>query len=42
MAISIPVTLALTFGVLYLIGVDIQQVSVATLIIALGLLLTTR
>jgi multidrug efflux pump subunit AcrB len=38
MAISIPVTLALTFGVLYLIGIDIQQVSVATLIIALGLL----
>ena len=28
----------MTFGVLYLIGIDIQQVSVATLIIALGLL----
>jgi multidrug efflux pump subunit AcrB len=38
MSISIPVTLAMTFGVLYLIGIDIQQVSVATLIIALGLL----
>jgi multidrug efflux pump subunit AcrB len=38
MAISIPVTLAMTFGVLYLLGIDIQQVSVATLIIALGLL----
>jgi multidrug efflux pump subunit AcrB len=38
MAISIPVTLAMTFGVLYLIGIDIQQVSIATLIIALGLL----
>ncbi len=38
MAISIPVTLAMTFGTLYLIGIDIQQVSVATLIIALGLL----
>jgi multidrug efflux pump subunit AcrB len=38
MAISIPITLALTFGVLYLLGIDIQQVSVATLIIALGLL----
>jgi multidrug efflux pump subunit AcrB len=38
MAISIPVTLAMTFGVLYLISIDIQQVSVATLIIALGLL----
>jgi multidrug efflux pump subunit AcrB len=38
MAISIPVTLAMTFGAMYLLGVDIQQVSVATLIIALGLL----
>jgi multidrug efflux pump subunit AcrB len=38
MALSIPITLAMTFGVLYLIGIDIQQVSVATLIIALGLL----
>ena len=38
MAISIPITLAMTFGTLYLLGIDIQQVSVATLIIALGLL----
>ncbi len=38
MALSIPVTLAMTFGALYLLGIDIQQVSVATLIIALGLL----
>lgn len=38
MAIAIPITLAMTFGALYLIGIDIQQVSVATLIIALGLL----
>jgi multidrug efflux pump subunit AcrB len=38
MAISIPITLAMTFGMMYLIGIDIQQVSVATLIIALGLL----
>jgi multidrug efflux pump subunit AcrB len=38
MAISIPNTLAMTFGSLYLLGIDIQQVSVATLIIALGLL----
>lgn len=38
MAISIPITLAMTFGAMYLLGVDIQQVSVATLIIALGLL----
>ncbi len=38
MAISIPITLALTFGFIYLLGIDIQQVSVASLIIALGLL----
>ncbi len=38
MAMSIPVTLALTFGMIYLLGIDIQQVSVASLIIALGLL----
>ncbi len=38
MAICIPITLAMTFGALYLLGIDIQQVSVATLIIALGLL----
>ncbi len=38
MAISIPITLALTFGFIYVLGVDIQQVSVASLIIALGLL----
>lgn len=38
MAISIPMTLALTFGMIYLLGIDIQQVSVASLIIALGLL----
>lgn len=38
MAISIPITLAMTFGAMYLLGIDIQQVSVATLIIALGLL----
>lgn len=38
MAVCIPITLAMTFGSLYLLGIDIQQVSVATLIIALGLL----
>ena len=38
MAISIPITLALTFGFIYILGIDIQQVSVASLIIALGLL----
>jgi multidrug efflux pump subunit AcrB len=38
MAISIPVTLAMTFGFASLLGIDLQQVSIATLIIALGLL----
>ena len=38
MAISIPITLAMTFGMMKVLGVDIQQVSIATLIIALGLL----
>jgi multidrug efflux pump subunit AcrB len=38
MALAIPITLAMTFGILYFLGIDLQQVSVATLIIALGLL----
>ncbi len=38
MAISIPLTLAMTFGMMGLIGIDVQQVSIASLIIALGLL----
>ncbi|MCB2187559.1 MAG: efflux RND transporter permease subunit [Deltaproteobacteria bacterium] len=38
MAISIPITLALTFAMIYMLGLDLQQVSIATLIIALGLL----
>jgi multidrug efflux pump subunit AcrB len=38
MALAIPITLAMTFGVSYILGIDLQQVSVATLIIALGLL----
>jgi multidrug efflux pump subunit AcrB len=38
MALSIPITLAMTFGLSHLAGVDLQQVSIATLIIALGLL----
>ncbi|HTP25363.1 MAG TPA: efflux RND transporter permease subunit [Anaeromyxobacteraceae bacterium] len=37
-AASIPLTLAMAFGAMKAIGVDIQQVSIATLIIALGLL----
>jgi multidrug efflux pump subunit AcrB len=38
MAICMPITLAMTFGAMFLLGLDLQQVSVATLIIALGLL----
>ena len=38
MALSIPITLAMTFGMMHVLGVDLQQVSIATLIIALGLL----
>jgi multidrug efflux pump subunit AcrB len=38
MALAIPVTLAMTFGMMYLLGIDLQQVSIASLIIALGLL----
>ncbi|AWF81751.1 AcrB/AcrD/AcrF family protein [Microbulbifer sp. A4B17] len=36
--ISIPVTLTMTFGFMQLMGIEIQQVSIAALIIALGLL----
>jgi multidrug efflux pump subunit AcrB len=38
MAVSIPITLAMTFGMMQILGVDLQQVSIASLIIALGLL----
>lgn len=38
MALSIPLTLLMTFGMMHLLGIDLQQVSIATLIIALGLL----
>jgi multidrug efflux pump subunit AcrB len=38
MAISMPITLAMTFGMAHLVSIDLQQVSIATLIIALGLL----
>jgi multidrug efflux pump subunit AcrB len=38
MALSIPITLAMTYGMMYFLGIDLQQVSIATLIIALGLL----
>ena len=38
MAIAIPLTLAMTFGMMHLLNIDVQQVSIASLIIALGLL----
>jgi multidrug efflux pump subunit AcrB len=38
MAVSIPITLAMTFGIAHLVNIDLQQISIATLIIALGLL----
>jgi len=38
MALSIPITLAMTFGIMQMYGIDLQQVSIASLIIALGLL----
>jgi len=38
MALAIPLTLAMTFGMMYVLGIDVQQVSIASLIIALGLL----
>jgi multidrug efflux pump subunit AcrB len=37
-ALSIPITLAMTLGFCSLIGIDLQQISIAALIIALGLL----
>jgi len=38
LALSILITLAMTFGMMHAAGVDIQQVSLASLIISLGLL----
>ncbi|HWE30292.1 MAG TPA: efflux RND transporter permease subunit, partial [Polyangia bacterium] len=38
LALSIPITLAMTFGFMHLLGIDIQQISIASLILALGLL----
>jgi multidrug efflux pump subunit AcrB len=39
MAASIPITLAMTIGMMAAVGIDLQQVSIASLIIALGLLI---
>jgi multidrug efflux pump subunit AcrB len=38
MGLAIPLTLFITFGMSHTLGIDLQQVSIATLIIALGLL----
>jgi multidrug efflux pump len=38
MALAIPITLAMTFGFMHVLKIDLQQISIATLIIALGLL----
>ncbi|CEF48749.1 unnamed protein product, partial [uncultured bacterium] len=38
MALSMPITLAMTFGMAHMVHIELQQVSIATLIIALGLL----
>jgi multidrug efflux pump subunit AcrB len=38
LALSIPITLAMTFGLMYAFGIDVQQISIASLILALGLL----
>ncbi len=38
LAACIPITLAMTFGFMHLLGLDLQQISIASLIIALGLL----
>ncbi len=38
MALAIPITLLMTFGMMNAAGIDLQQVSIATLIISLGLL----
>lgn len=38
LSLSIPLTLAMTFGMMSVLGIDLQQISIASLIIALGLL----
>jgi multidrug efflux pump subunit AcrB len=39
MALSIPITLAMTFGMMQILGTDLQQISIASLILSLGLLI---
>jgi multidrug efflux pump subunit AcrB len=38
LALAIPITLAMTYAVMSLIGWDLQQISISTMILALGLL----
>ncbi len=38
LALAIPLTLAMTFGMMHMLGLDVQQISIASLILALGLL----
>jgi multidrug efflux pump subunit AcrB len=38
LALTIPLTLAMTFGMMHALGIDVQQISIASLILALGLL----
>lgn len=38
MLLAIPLTMAMTFGMISILGIDVQQVSIVGLIIALGLL----
>ncbi|HQB30957.1 MAG TPA: efflux RND transporter permease subunit [Syntrophales bacterium] len=38
LAAAIPLTLAMTFGMMHLLGLDLQQVSIGSLILSLGLL----
>lgn len=38
LALAIPITLAMTYGVMHLIGWDLQQISISSMILALGLL----
>ena len=37
-SVSIPLTISITFAVMYWLGIDIQQMSIAGLIISLGIL----
>jgi multidrug efflux pump subunit AcrB len=38
MATSIPTALAITFGLMHMLGLDLQQISISSLVLALGLL----